>query len=57
MQIAFCEKKICILTTKNVEETKKKSKKVVYWDLHVPAAVPARAAAFKAKIIHGLNNF
>ena len=61
MQIAFCEKKICILITKifskNVEETKKKSKKVVYWDLHVPAAVPARAAAFKAKIIHGLNNF
>ena len=45
------------LTIKKVEETKKNLKKVDYWDLHVPAAVPARAAAFKAKIIHGLNYF
>ena len=55
VQNANCEKKI--FNYKKVEETKKNLKKVDYWDLHVPAAVPARAAAFKAKIIHGLNYF
>ena len=57
MQIAFLRKENILTTKKKLKKPKKSPKKVVYWDLHVPAAVPARAAAFKAKIIHGLNNF
>ena len=32
------------------KKTEKKPLKI-FWDLHVPAAVPARAAAFRAKIV------